>query len=50
MTISYVKKRAKELGVKAKWSSDDQEWDVEGYFTDCHEDALSHIEYIAGVA
>ncbi|WNL50832.1 hypothetical protein RPALISO_245 [Ruegeria phage RpAliso] len=49
VTIKQVKARAKELGIKAKWSADWQEWDVQGYFTDDHADALHHVEFFANL-
>ena len=47
LTISVIKARAKHFGIRAKWNAEWQEWNIEGYMTDSHEDALEHINYIA---
>ena len=46
LTIAIIKARAKHFGIRAKWNAEWQEWDIEGYMTDSHEDALEHINYI----
>ncbi len=45
-TIAIIKARAKHFGIKAKWNAEWQEWNIEGYMTDSHEDALAHIVYL----
>lgn len=47
VTIAQVKARAKELGIRAKWSSDWQEWEVNGGFMTDHTEALSTLDWLA---
>jgi hypothetical protein len=47
MTIKEVKALAKQYGIKAQWDSEWKEWNIEGYYTDCNEDAAQTIETMA---
>jgi hypothetical protein len=47
MTITEVKALAKQYGIKAQWDSEWKEWNIEGYYTDCNDDAVQTIETMA---
>lgn len=47
ITIKKVKDLANVLNVKVKWSAEWQEWEIEGYHTSDHEDAIYQVAVIS---
>ena len=47
LTIAEVKKQCREYGYSCKWNADTKEFIVNGYFTDCGQDAIDTAKHMA---